>query len=180
MINDRQILDRAKTGDPQAFRMLAEAYLAHLYRSVYPILRNEKDAEDAVQEALIKIHAALPSYEGLGFKTWITRIAVNQAIDMKRKMKRQPEAASEDPGTILEPAGDSVEQPILKKELRAKVRSRLDELPESYRDLIIDYYIQEKSYKEIAEARAMEPKTVEVKLYRARNWMRKHWKEEEF
>jgi RNA polymerase sigma factor (sigma-70 family) len=180
VINDQPLIERAKSGDPQAFRLLAEAWSAHLYRVVVPILRDEKEAEDAVQEALIKIHAALPTYEGMGFKTWITRIAVNQAIDMKRKLQRRPALATDTSDDFPEPVGDSPDRPILKKELRELVRSRLNELPESYRDLIIDYYLRGKSSKEIAEAKAMKPKTVEVKLHRARNWMRKHWKEDDF
>lgn len=75
---------------------------------------------------------------------------------------------------------EEVLQPILRNELQELVRMRLGEMPEAYRVLIKDYYIEGKSYKQIAEERHMEVKTVGIKLYRARNWMRKHWKEAEF
>lgn len=153
-----------------------------LYKAIYAILRDDKDAEDALQEALIKIYYALPRYEGQGFKTWVTRIGVNHAIDMRRKRMRSPTQSVPDGELERMPSssGEPPLQPLLRKEQRELVRSRISELPESYRELIQDYYIEEKSYKEIAQARHMEIKTVEVKLYRARSWMRKHWKEEEF
>lgn len=185
MILDERIIEKAKAGNTQAFRMIAEAYRTELYKAIYAVLRDEKDAEDGLQEALIKIYYALPRYEGQGFKTWITRIAVNHAIDMRRKRMRSPTQTVPD-GELeaipefTESPGEPLLQPLLRKEQRELVRSRIREMPESYRELIEDYYIEEKSYKEIAQSRQMEIKTVETKLYRARSWMRKHWKEEEF
>ena len=58
------------------------------FTTVYGVLRNEKDAEDAAQEVFLKIYTSLPQYEKQGFKTWISRIAVNHAIDMKRRQVR--------------------------------------------------------------------------------------------
>jgi RNA polymerase sigma factor (sigma-70 family) len=182
VIHDETIVEKAKTGNQQAFRILAEGCRVELYKAVYAILRNERDAEDAVQEVLVKVYYALPRYEGQGFKTWITRIAVHHAIDMRRKLLRSPTNAlpEAEVEALPELNGETLLQPLLRKEQREQVRSRLNELPENYRDIIMDYYIHEKSYKEIAEAQQVEVKTVEVKLYRARSWIRKHWKEEEF
>jgi len=70
--------------------------------------------------------------------------------------------------------------PLLKKEQRETVRKRIDELPINYRDVIVAYYITEKNFKEIAEEQHVAVKTVEVKLHRARKWMKKHWKEDDF
>jgi RNA polymerase sigma factor (sigma-70 family) len=53
-------------------------------------------------------------------------------------------------------------------------------MPPNYRDVIYAYYITEKSYKQIADEQQVEVKTIEMKLYRARNWMKKHWKEDDF
>ena len=56
------------------------------------IVRNEKDAEDVTQEVFVKIYYALPKYKKQGFKTWITRIAMNHSIDLTRKQQRKQES----------------------------------------------------------------------------------------
>ena len=161
--------------------MLVEKYKNYVFRTVFAVLRNEKDAEDAAQEAFIKIYYALPRYESKGFKTWITRIAVNHAIDTKRKLRRLHETGID---TIqyeqIASREGSVVNPLLRKEQRHIVRNRLKEFPKGYQDVIYDYYICEKSYKQIAIEKQLEIKTIETKLYRARAWMKKHWKEDDF
>ncbi len=142
-------------------------------------MRNEKDAEDATQEAFIKIYYALPQYEGQGLKAWMTRIAVNHAIDIRRKLQRQSEKIIEYAKQSLnEPNESTLDTPILMKEQRERVRIRLKELPDNYREVIQAYYIDEKSFKQMADEQQVESKTIEAKLYRARRWIRKHWKEE--
>jgi RNA polymerase sigma factor (sigma-70 family) len=158
-----------------------EKYRTDLFRVVFAVLRDQKDAEDATQEVFIKIYHSLPNYENQGFKTWITRIAVNHAIDMKRKRDRRREDVVE--GAQLESMvvqGHGVEAQVVTSEQRRLVRERLHELPENYRNMIYDFYIEEKSYQQIAEEQEMQVKAVETRLYRARHWMKKHWKEDDF
>lgn len=76
---DNHIIEKAQAGNTHAFRMIVDRYRASLYRAVFAVLRDEKDAEDALQEAFVKIYYALPRYEGQGFNSWMHRIAVNQA-----------------------------------------------------------------------------------------------------
>lgn len=152
-----------------------------MFRAIYPILRDEKDAEDATQEAFLKIYYALPNYQSQGLKTWMTRVAVNHAIDVKRKKQKQKELTLEtDELSALSQTTENVVVPLLQKEQREIVRERLEEMPSNYRDVIYAYYITDKSYKQIADEQKVEVKTVETKLYRARSWMKKHWKEEDF
>ncbi|MFT4414615.1 sigma-70 family RNA polymerase sigma factor [Fredinandcohnia humi] len=175
------LIEKAKAGDEQAFRLLVERYKNALFKAIYPILRHEKDAEDATQEVFLKIYYALPQYNSQGLKTWMTRIAINHAIDSKRKKQRQQETVYEPEELTLHSASrDQVIVPLLQKEQRELVKSRLEEMPSNYRDVIQAYYISEKSYKQIAEELEVEVKTVETKLYRARSWMKKHWREDDF
>lgn len=111
----------------------------------------------------------------------MTRIAVNHAIDIRRKLQRHRERVVhlkdyDDPPS----AEPDVMVPLLKAEQRKVVLDRLKELPDNYREVISAYYIDEKSYRQIADEQQLELKTIETKLYRARNWMRKHWKEDDF
>jgi RNA polymerase sigma factor (sigma-70 family) len=181
---EQALVEKVKNGSDHAFRVLIEKYKHHVFRTIYGILRNQKDAEDASQEVFVKIYTSLPQYENQGLKTWITRIAVNHAIDCKRKAGSRKEEMVEAPSQPqrdwsredLEP----VEAKFEEKQLRLLVRRRLGEMPENYRKVIYDYYIDEKSYKTMAEEQQVEVKTIETKLYRARLWMKKHWKEEDF
>ncbi|MFK4998458.1 sigma factor-like helix-turn-helix DNA-binding protein [Bacillus sp. N9] len=67
-----------------------------------------------------------------------------------------------------------------KKEKQRILRDKIEELPENYRGVVKGYYLQDKTFKELAEEENVLPKSIEVKLYRARQWMKKHWKEDEF
>ncbi|MGW6299489.1 sigma-70 family RNA polymerase sigma factor [Peribacillus butanolivorans] len=176
-----ELVEKVRGGNDHAFRILIETYKETIFRTVYSVLRNQKDAEDATQEVFIKIYTSLPQYKNQGFKTWITRIAVNHAIDLKRKRERQKEESHEvQPSEAHLGLSDDVEAVFFRNEKRKQVLRKLNDLPEGYRDVVYGYYIQEKTFQQIAEEQQIQVKSVEVKLYRARNWMRKHWKEEDF
>lgn len=180
-IDDQILIKKILSGNDHAFRLLVEKYRTELFRTIYAVLRNQKDAEDATQEVFIKIYHSLPQYENQGFKTWMKRIAVNHAIDVKRKSERRREEIVE---TLeydsLITTRDNVEAIVLSSEKRRLVREKLEELPENYREVVHDFYIAEKSYQQMAEEQNVQVKTIETKLYRARHWMKKHWKEDEF
>ncbi|ADU29133.1 RNA polymerase sigma factor [Evansella cellulosilytica] len=180
-IKDEIIIKQVVRGNDHAFRLLIEKYRNYIYQSVYSVLRNEKDAEDAAQEVFIKIYSSLPNYQGKGLKTWMTRIAVHHAIDIKRKQKRRREEVTEDIGEYINTnSTNSVESLMLRKENRKLLYERMNELPENYRSVIYGYYIEEKTFQQMAEEQSLKEKTIRVKLHRARKWMRDRWKEEDF
>lgn len=181
VISDQDLILKIMSGNDHAFRILIEKYRNDLFRTIYAVLRDQKEAEDAAQEVFIKIYTSLPQYENQGFKTWITRIAVNHAIDMKRKKDRKQEDRLD--SLTYDTIGsekESIETEIMNKERRLLVRKKLHELPANYRNVIYDFYIEEKSYQQMAKEQNVQVKTIETKLYRARNWMKKHWKEDDF
>ncbi|TDF93604.1 sigma-70 family RNA polymerase sigma factor [Paenibacillus piri] len=158
-----------------------DKYSSYLYHAVYSVLRSAKDAEDVTQEALLKIYASLPQYQYQGLKTWMTRIAVNKAIDHKRAMERKREQLTADIEDMLpEDSTHTVEEEVLENQRRQQIKQYLDDIPANYREVVVAYYIEDKSYQEIAAEQGVTLKTVESKLYRAKQWIRKHWKEEEW
>jgi RNA polymerase sigma factor (sigma-70 family) len=174
-------------GNADTFRSIIDSYQAYLYRIVFSVLHHPKDAEDATQEAFVKIFFSLPKYQGQGFKTWITRIAVNTAIDHKRKVGSRNErlvatnTTSDDvPLNELAPAPESVEDNLLRNERSRLIAHYLNDIPDNYRHIVVAFYMEEKSHLQIANEHGIAVKTVESKLYRARHWMKKHWKEEDF
>lgn len=173
-------------GGPAAFEPFVQKYGPHIYRTVFAVLRSRQDAEDVMQEALLQIYRSLPNYRHNGLKTWLTRIAVNKAIDYKRYKSRRPEQAADfgqreqAAGMETEAGAPPPEEELLEKEQRSRIRERLKELPGNYREVLTAYYIDEKSYEQIAGETGLEAKSVESRLYRARKWMRRHFRKEDF
>jgi RNA polymerase sigma factor (sigma-70 family) len=176
-------IERIVKGDHDAFRLLMDKYNPYLFQAVYSVLRSTKDAEDVTQEVLLKIYASLPQYQCQGLKTWMTRIAINRAIDFKRALDRKRERLTDEMEQLVlneSLSATGVEDEVLHLQLQQQVREYLDVMPVNYRDVVVAFYIEEKSYQEIAIEQGVTLKTVESKLYRAKQWIRKHWKEEEW
>lgn len=181
IIEETEWIERSIAGEAEAFRCLMDKYGPYLFHVVYSVLRSTKDAEDVTQEVLLKIYASLPQYRHQGLKTWMTRIAVNKAIDFKRAMERKREQLSDEMEQHV-PTDNvySLEDEVLNKQQQQKIRDYLDHMPVNYRDVVVAFYMEEKTYQEIAAEQGVALKTVESKLYRAKQWIRKHWKEEDW
>ncbi|OBZ15691.1 RNA polymerase subunit sigma [Bacillus sp. FJAT-26390] len=162
-----------------------QAYGPYIYRTVFAVLHSPHDAEDVTQEVLLQIYRSLPSCRLDGLKTWITRIAVNRAIDFRRSKARRPEELidSEEMSDKLQEdaaSAPAAEQLAIEQEDRQQVRDRVEEMPDNYREVVTAYYMEDKSYEQIAAETGLELKSVESRLYRARSWMRRHWRKEDF
>ena len=147
-------------------------------------MRSPHDAEDITQEVLLQIYRSLPECRLDGFKTWMTRIAVNKAIDWKRSKARKPEELVESMSKLEEQNAATgampAEEAVLQGESQRQITKQIDSLPDNYREVITAYYMDHKSYEEIAAQTGLERKSVESRLYRARNWIRRHWRKEDF
>ncbi|MDO3409658.1 sigma-70 family RNA polymerase sigma factor [Saccharibacillus sp. CPCC 101409] len=176
------MIRRILRGDRDAFRELVDAYRQPVFRIAFSVLRSEKDAEDAAQEVFIQIHKSLPDYRSQGFKTWISRIALNKAIDFKRKQNRRREDLYDsEPALLQAPSGEEAPLTrILRQERAEEIKRRMMEMPGGHREVIEAFYFQGKNYEQISAELHVTVKTVESKLYRARMWIRQHWREEEW
>ncbi|TCZ71081.1 sigma-70 family RNA polymerase sigma factor [Paenibacillus albiflavus] len=173
------------SGDQRAFGHLVKLYQTYIYRLVFSVVKNHADAEDITQEAFVQIYRSLPQYQSKGLKTWMSRIAINKAIDHRRKTNRLREDTMLDLVQLASPNLEHqhespIEEQLLTKEARQLVHAHLQEIPDNYREVVQAYYFDHKSYQMIAEEQGITTKTVESKLYRAKQWMRKRWKEEDF
>ncbi|TYP75712.1 RNA polymerase sigma factor (sigma-70 family) [Paenibacillus methanolicus] len=207
--NDETIVRRVLAGDREAFRLLAVRHRQRLYALAWGVLRHPKDAEDALQEALVRMYLSLPQYKGQSFQAWSARIAVNCAIDLRRKRERtrqwgagpadgtepreraegqtswtgREEAATGGPsseGDYRSGCAPPAETEALARERKQQVRDMVDAMPEGYGAVVRAYYFEEKNQRQIAEEASLEVKSVESRLYRAKQWLRKRWKEEDF
>ncbi|WP_261808070.1 RNA polymerase sigma factor [Paenibacillus sp. N3.4] len=186
LIQEHALIERILNGDESAFRELVTAYRHYVFQTIYAIVRHTKDTEDLSQDVWTRIYFSLPQYQMKGFKTWLTRIAVNRAIDFKRSASRKREdvtaemEASVQTSEPVMPHQHEVENEVIMNETARLVRNRLQQIPPNYQDVLTAYYIQHQSYQDIAETQGTTVKTVESKLYRAKQWLRKNWKEEDF
>ncbi len=176
-----KLIQAAQNGNSEAFRQLVEIYKAYVFAICFNILRDKDEAENMAQEAFIEVYRSLKSYEFRGFKTWMGRIAANKCIDYKRKMKKKliHEVNIEDENLYIIADDKPIIEKIIENEDKERLRNILYTLPEVYISTIKKYYMQGKTYEEIAREENVSIKTVESRLYRGRKILREKWEEEE-
>ncbi|WP_410514855.1 sigma-70 family RNA polymerase sigma factor [Paenibacillus sp. BR2-3] len=182
VIEDDSLIRGICRGDGNSFRQFVERYSQHVFKVTYSVLRDAKEAEDAAQETFLQIHKSLPDYRNQGLKTWITRIALHKAIDAKRKRDRRREQPVDYDNVLnLTPARDEdVLTGVVRRDRENRLWNEVENLPSVHRDVVIAFYLENKNYEQIAAEKGITLKTVESRLYRARQWIRTHWKEEEW
>jgi len=175
---DELLVEKTLTGDQEAFRKLVDRYKTVVYAICMNIVKDTHEAENLSQETFIQAYRSLRQYENKGFKTWLGRIATNKSIDWKRRQRHKVVYLSEIEDTVPND-GPAPYDRMLKKEIRDQITLLCSQLPDRYGIVIKKYYIQSKSYKQIADEEGISIKTVESRLYRAKSLMRNKWKEED-
>lgn len=182
MNNEENIIKSILSGNVNEFEIIVNEYQKYVYAICKSILRDTGESENIAQEVFIQVYHSLGSYEFKGFKTWIGRIATNKSIDYKRKLQRKnaENIICIDDIHTLESAIDSwPSEAIEKKEEIEKLKFLCAGLPEIYGSVINKYYIEDKSYHEIANEEGLSVKTVESRLYRAKALLKGRWIENE-
>ncbi len=172
-----------RAGDEQAFEKLVRAYSGRMLAVARRMLQNESDAEDAVQEAFLSAFRAIDRFQGGSrLSTWLHRIVVNAALMKLRSRQRRPEDPIEEllpkfleDGHPVRPAvewKESAQTALEREELRAAVRASIDQLPESYRTVLLLRDIEELDTQETARLLELSPNAVKIRLHRARQALR--------
>jgi RNA polymerase sigma-70 factor (ECF subfamily) len=169
---DRELMGRLSRGDREALGGLMERHYRRLYRIALCYLRNGDDALDCVQETFVKAFQNAARWDPASEPgPWLTRIAINDAIDRYRRAKRR--AASDEPleGSDHDPRlaadGASPERVALSGELGVRIGRALATLPERQRAVFVLRHYQEKTLPEIADVLGMRLGTVKSSLHRA-------------
>lgn len=178
--DDGELLQRARAADETAFAELIRRYQGKLVAYVTQIVGVPEEARDIAQEAFIRVWRNLDQYDPrYRFSTWLFRIAHNLGIDhLRRRRQRTLSLDSgleeENDGLRLDPA-DSRRGPLgdlENRELSEALLTEINELQESYRELIVLRHISGFSYNEIAEIKGLPLGTVKNKLFRAHSVLR--------
>ena len=173
------LVARLRNGDERAFEDLVRTFGGRLLAVARRFVRNDEDAQDIVQSAYLSAFRALDQFEGnCQLSTWLHRIVVNTALMKLRSKRRKPEESIEDLLPAFQEDGHHVEQfsdwntpadlLIERSQTRATVRACIDQLPDNYRAVLLLRDIEERSTQEVADALAMTPTAVKVRLHRAR------------
>jgi RNA polymerase sigma-70 factor, ECF subfamily len=183
-LSDEQVLERVLAGETPLFEILMRRYNQRLYRVARAILRDDSEAEDVMQEAYVRAYQHLNQFAGRAkFSTWLTRIAVHEALARSYRRKRFADLASQDRATgDLETAdpmsnipskNPNPEQEVASSELRALLEKSILNLPESYRSVLMLRDMEEMSTAETAECLQISEENVKVRLHRARALLRR-------
>ena len=174
---DQLLVERVQRGDKKAFELLVIKYQRKLLRLVSRLVRDQAEAEDAVQEAFIKAYRAIPQFRGdSAFYTWLYRIGINTAknylVTQGRRAPTSTESNAEEAETFDD--GEQLrdintpESMLATKQIAATVNTAMDALPEELRVAITLREIEGLSYDEIAEAMGCPIGTVRSRIFRAR------------
>lgn len=159
-----------------AFELVVRQYQTKVFHLALSMLGNREQAEDAAQEVFIRIWRALPGYRGLAsVSTWVYSIARNACLTALKSAGARRTVSLEDPGARAaaerkSPASDLRHPPDL--------RRLVEELPEKQRQIVILFYMEEKSYEEVSRLLGLPLGTVKTHLHRARKELALRWRKE--
>lgn len=180
---DRQVVDRVLQGDGASFELIMRRHNRRLYRIARGILRNETEAEDAVQAAYVRAFEKLEEYRGTGpFSAWLAKIAVNEALGRLRRAGPATNVSLDDPEheeeanfmVELTDYGPSPEQSAARGEFRRLLETAIDALPDAYRLVFILRGAEEMSVTETAACLELAEATVKTRYHRARKILQQH------
>jgi RNA polymerase sigma-70 factor (ECF subfamily) len=183
VLADVDLVGQVIAGDHQAFRTLMQRHNQLLYRTVRSILKNEAEAEDAVQEAWVQAYRALHEFRGESrLATWLVRIAVNEALGRLRSAARRAEVIPLDTtvdsatfageANMQLPESERPDRLAERSELRHVLEAHIDELPEAFRSVFVLRAVEEMSVDEVAAVLGIPEATVRTRHFRARSMLR--------
>jgi RNA polymerase sigma-70 factor (ECF subfamily) len=179
--DDAELVRRALARDNAAFRIIMTRHNRRLYRIARSILRNDSEAEDAVQEAYMHAFTHLSGFRGeSSLATWLSRITMNEALGRLRKERPVTdlgcsEAQRHNAQIIAFPhsvGADNPERTMAQREILQLAEQAADNLPEIFRIVFVMRVVEGMSIEETAALLDLQPVTVKTRLHRARRLMR--------
>ncbi len=170
-LTDEEIIARVRAGELQLFELLMRRHNRRIYRTARAILRNDGEAEDVMQDTYVRAYAHLQEFEGRArFTTWLTRIAVHEALARVRRGRRFEtfDAHAEETQSMATVPHPSPEQQASDREMRSLLESAIDGLSDEFRAVFVLRAVEEMSGAETAECLGIPEETVKTRLFRAR------------
>jgi RNA polymerase sigma-70 factor, ECF subfamily len=181
--NEAALIARVLAGETELFHELIRPYERLVYVTIFAILKNEAEAEDAAQETMISAFRNLKGFRGEAkFSTWLVTIAMNEARKRLRKVKMTAEDSLDEPveesegrftPAVLTDWREIPLEALERKELREKLQAAVQMLPEKYREVFVLRDVEELNQEETAAALGINVTLVKVRLHRARMMLQK-------
>jgi RNA polymerase sigma-70 factor (ECF subfamily) len=182
--SDAELAQRMSAGDTVTLERVMRRYNQSLYRAARSILKNEQDAEEAVQDAYLKGYRNIGQFHGQAkLSTWLTRIVINEALVRQRKHRRRAaiipidaDAAVDSPTAEDSPmpkvTSASPERDAERAEVRRLIERNIDKLPDAFRCVFVLRALEEMTVEETASCLDIAEATVRSRYFRARGLMR--------
>jgi len=177
--SDEQVVDRVRAGDTALYELLMRRHNQRIYRVARAILRDDAEAEDVMQDAYVRAYQNLGTFEGRAkFSTWLTRIAVHEALARCQKRSRYQALDDSDSqyGDVMKAATSSDRSPEQKSydlELSSILERAVLSLPDDYRIVFMLRDVEGMSTEETAQSLKLTQENVKVRLHRAHAKLRK-------
>jgi RNA polymerase sigma-70 factor, ECF subfamily len=173
VLTDAEVVQRVKAGEGALFELLMRRYNQRLYRVARSIVKDDAEAEDVMQQAYVNAYTHLAQFaERAQFSTWLTRIAVHEALGRARRRGRltgiDALSGRQEGQAVLTSKDPSPEQETLTGELRAALETALDSIPEMYRTAFVLREVEGLSTAEAAQCLETSEDVVKTRLHRAR------------
>lgn len=160
------------SGGVPTWEEVAREYGRFLYTVAYRLTGNSDDAQDLVQEVLLRVQRGLDTYRPGSMEGWLSRITTNVFLDEMRRRRRRPLNALPEDADAVVPAGPSAEDAMAAERLSDEVQAALDALPPEYRAAVVLCDVAGLSYQEISAALAVPVGTVRSRIHRGRALLR--------
>ena len=181
--DDLRLAQRVVHCDKSAFEIIMRRHNPKLFRVARAILKNDAEAEDALQEAYLAAYRGMTGFEGTApLSTWLTRIVINESLGRLRKRKRHDvvvefagsgEPSPEAQDLAADSASDeSPEQQTFQSQLRELLERKIDSLPLNFRTVFIMREVEDMTVEETAQCLGIPAATVRTRLHRARAQLR--------
>jgi RNA polymerase sigma-70 factor (ECF subfamily) len=177
-LSDEEVVKRVLSGDTALYEVVMRRYNTRLYRVARSILRNDGEAEDVMQDAYVRAFQHLGQFSGRAkFSTWLTRIAVHEALARAHKAKRfedwddMNENQQNEIGAT--PLRSNPESETASVEMSKILEQAFENLPEMYRAVVMMRDVEDMSTAETAECLSLTEENVKIRLHRAHGMLRK-------
>jgi len=179
-IPDEDIVKRVRGGDTALYEILMRRHNQRLYRIARSIVRDDAEAEDVMQEAYVRAYEHLSDFMGEAkFSTWLTRIAIHEALGRIRKRSKMGGLESVvnrelHVTTAMITPTDNPERLAYDRQLKIVLENAIDKLPQDYRTVVVLRIVEELSINETAACLDLSIETVKTRLHRGRALLQKY------
>jgi RNA polymerase sigma-70 factor, ECF subfamily len=178
LLSDEEVVGRILSGQTALFEVLMRRHNERIYRAARAILRDESEAEDVMRQAYVNAYSHLRQFDGRSkFATWLTRIAIHEALARVRRRGRYPNMDPESPFTALVAAPMTStldpERQAFACELGVLIESAIDRLPDGAREAFVLRQVEGMSTEEVAATLDVSEAVIKTRLSRARATLRR-------